>query len=135
MGRLSPPCGALRPSALLASLYRSLPCLLSPACHPSTGTISRPSIQQSVHGIQAASCHPALFLPTLWTPLLLSPTLAIRKEPRAWPASAEFQLCEEVVQGLLEVTRPSLTPSLGWPLSLLTSSGFAAALSSLTSGC
>merc|ERR1739842_205938 len=53
MGRA--PCGASRSSALPPFWSRSLLCLLSPACHPSTGTISRPSTQQSPHGLQAVA--------------------------------------------------------------------------------
>ena len=53
---------------------------------------------------------------------------------KAWPDNVEFQLFKEV-QGSLVDTRRSLTPSLGWPLSLLTSSGFAEAPSFLTSKC
>merc|ERR1712037_793188 len=134
MGTLRATCGASRSSALPPSLSRSLHSLLSPACHPSTGTISRPSTQRSPHGLQAASSLLAFFLQTPWAPLVLSPTLAIKKELKAWPASAEFQLFKGA-QGLWEATRPSLIRSLGWPLSLLMSSGFAAAQSFPTSGC
>merc|ERR1712001_276635 len=104
MGTLRAPCGASRSSALPPFWSRSLLCLLSPACHPSTGTISRPSTQQSPHGLQAASSHLGSFLQTLWAPLLLFPTLAIRKELRAWPDSVEFQLFKGA-QGSLEATR------------------------------
>merc|ERR1712051_214625 len=90
MGTLRATCGASRSSALPPFWSRSLLCLLSPACLPSTGTISRPSTQRSPHGLQAANSHLATFMQTLWPSLLLSPTLAVRKEPRGKIANISY---------------------------------------------
>merc|ERR1711971_959884 len=69
-------------------------------------------------------------------PLLLSHTLATRRELRAWPASVESQqFKKKEVQGSSAVTKPFPTPSPGWPLSALMRCTSAAEPSSPTSGC
>merc|ERR1712012_108241 len=101
-------CALFSTSSFL--LGRCLHILLRPVCPQSTGTISRPSTQRSLHGARAQSFLLDFFLQRLLDLQPLFPTLATRKGRRVWLASVEFQQCREDPE-LWEAMRRFLTLS------------------------